>query len=1111
MKKHLLLFFVLSFNFISAQIFVPDDNLEQAFIDLGYDTVLDNYVNIFAAFQVTTLDVSGRNISDLTGVESLGLLVSLDCSNNNLTNINLSNNIVLRFLDASTNNLNTLNFNNGTNTLVFDFDARNNPNLQCIRVDDEVYSTTNWSNIDAHAGFSDVNCSSLTYIPDANFEQELISQNYDTNLNKHVLTTAINTITTLDISNENISDLTGIQDFTALEELYANNNNLTTADISSNTNLEWARLDNNNITNVTIGNLPNMRQLELFENSISTVDLTGLPALEVCYLRANNLSSLDLSGNPLLKIISLQNNNAGLTSLDFSNNPNMEDIFCSDNNLSSLDISANTNLRLLWCSNNNLTSLDLSHTSLLANLQCENNQLTFLDVKNGGNTLMNSDFSFRATGNSNLECINVDNPTYSMNTWTTYIDATVSFDQHCYETFIPDDNFENYLETHNSLGFTVAFGNPNSLGNGIANDNYVTTSKIEGLTSLLIFNRNISDVTGIEAFKALETLYVMDNPITSIDVSENTNLDDVRVSGTNITSIDVSMLPALQVLDIADTAIPTVDVSSNTNLIFLWVSNTPITSLDITQNTALQLLHVAQTNIEELDLSYHPNLVRLNAENSGLLFLDMRNGNNVNVTEFNTSQTSNLTCINVDDAAYATANWTTIAPTNTFGELCNDTFVPDANFEAFLEANNLGNNRPNDQYVSTLKIKYVQNLDISNQSILDITGIEAFDALENLDCFSNNLTSINVSNNIKLVHLTCYFNHNLTTLTLGNLPNFEVLSCGFGEITSLNLSQLPALKEVSCISNELTALDVSNNTQLRKLNCSLNNLTELSIGANVSLEEVNASFNALITVDLSTNTALQIVDVAHNNLVSCSIDNGFNTAITAFNATNNPDLTCIKVDDETYATNNWTQIDVQTGFSNSCTIEIAPRVFLQGALLNPNVGESELMRDDLRVAGLIPTTSPYNDGVSCDASIFNTTGEDAVVDWIWIELRSATDPTKILASQSALLRRNGTIVTPDGGFITFETGSKNYHLAVKHRNHLGIATANSFVANTGALRVVSFTDASDQNVHGINAQTTFGMPSDIAAMWAGNANNDNVVQYAGTLPDTHELAVAMPK
>ncbi|MEM6720869.1 MAG: hypothetical protein AAF611_16175 [Bacteroidota bacterium] len=1081
MKKLLSMLLLLVSTTFYAQIYVPDDNLEQAFIDLGYDTVLDDYIGVLAAFQVTTLHISGRNISDLTGIESLAFLISLNCSNNNITNADFSSNSVLRVLDISDNNLNTLNFNNTNNNLVITFDARNNPNLQCIRVDDEIYSTNNWSNIDAQTGFSSIDCSLLTYIPDTNFEQELINQNYDSHLNKHVRTTTINSISSLDISNENISDLTGIHDFTALEELFANNNNLTVADISSNTNLEWIRLDNNSITNVTIGNLPNMRQLELFENSLNSVDLSGLPALEVCYLRANNLSTVNLSGNPLLETISLQNNNTAFTSLDFSNNPNMKEIFCSDNNLSSLHIASNTNLRVLWCSNNNLTTLDLSHTPLLASLQCENNQLTFLDVKNGGNTLMNSDFSFRTAGNPNLDCINVDNPTYATNTWITYIDATVSFDQHCYETYVPDANFENYLETHTAIGFTVEVGNASSLGNGIANDQYVTTSKISGLTSLLIFNRGIQDITGIEDFTALETLYAMDNPFTTLDMSKNVNLQDLRVSGTSISAIDVSMLPSLEILDIADTSISTVDISANPNLIFLWVSNTQITLLDLTQNTALELLHIAQTSIEELDLTDHSNLVRFNAENAGLLFLDMRNGNNVNVTEFNTLQTPNLTCINVDNAMYATANWTNVAPNNTFDELCNDTYIPDPNFEAYLEANNLGNNKANDQYVSTLKIKNVQTLDVSNQSITDLTGIEAFDALENLDCFSNNLTSIDVSNNLNLVRLSCYFNHNLAMLTLGNLPNLEELSCSFGELTSLNLSQLPALKDLICISNELTTLDVSSNLLLEELNASLNNLT---------------------TIDLSTNTALKNVAVANNKLVSFSIDNGTNTSITAFNATHNPDLTCIEVDDEMYATTNWTQIDTQTSFSNSCTIEIAPKVFLQGAMFDPNVGESELMRDDLRVAGVIPTTSPYQDRISCDPMIFNTTGENAIVDWVWIELRSADDHTKVLASQSGLLQRNGNIVASDGGFITFATGPKNYHFSIQHRNHLGIVTGNSLVANTGALLIVSFTDASDQNVYGTNAQTTFSMPSDVSAMWAGNANNDHVVQYSGTLPDT---------
>ena len=58
------------------------------------------------------------------------------------------------------------------------------------------------------------------------------------------------------------------------------------------------------------------------------------------------------------------------------------------------------------------------------------------------------------------------------------------------QTYLPDDNFEDYLEN-------------NGMGNGISNDDYVTTANISTVTYLYINSMNISDLTGIEDFIAL--------------------------------------------------------------------------------------------------------------------------------------------------------------------------------------------------------------------------------------------------------------------------------------------------------------------------------------------------------------------------------------------------------------------------------------------------------------------------------------------------------------------------------------------------------------------------------------------------------------------------------
>ena len=98
------------------------------------------------------------------------------------------------------------------------------------------------------------------------------------------------------------------------------------------------------------------------------------------------------------------------------------------------------------------------------------------------------------------------------------------------QTYVPDDNFENALEY---MG----------IGNGIPNDNYVTTANISDVDVLFIFDLNISDLTGIEDFTNLEYLRVQGNQLTSIDLSNNTALISLLIMDNQLSQLDLSNNP----------------------------------------------------------------------------------------------------------------------------------------------------------------------------------------------------------------------------------------------------------------------------------------------------------------------------------------------------------------------------------------------------------------------------------------------------------------------------------------------------------------------------------------------------------------------------------------
>jgi len=189
-------------------------------------------------------------------------------------------------------------------------------------------------------------------------------------------------------------------------------------------------------------------------------------------------------------------------------------------------------------------------------------------------------------------------------------------------------------------------------------------------------------------------------------------------------------------------------------------------------------------------------------------------------------------------------------------------------------------------------------------------------------------------------------------------------------------------------------------------------------------------------------------------------------------------------------------------YEYSTALLLSPKAFLQGAMLSSG---SSIMRDDLRVGNNLSITSPYADAATCNSSVFTVTGNDAIVDWILVELRDSTTNTTVVDSQSALIQRDGDIVAIDGvSPMVFNVPNGNYYVVIKHRSHLGIMTANTVSLGQMAT-VVDFTNANAPITFGTNAQTTFGMPSGLTGMWAGDTNGDGKLNYLGAQSDVPSI------
>lgn len=184
----------------------------------------------------------------------------------------------------------------------------------------------------------------------------------------------------IDVSIKDISDLTGIAYFVALEKLDCSINLLTSLDVSKNAALKNLNCGHNQLTSLNVSKNLALEKLLCWSNQITSLDVSKNLALEELSCRSNQLTSLDVSKNTVLKNLECYHNL--LTSLDVSKNLALEELLCWSNQLTSLDVSKNAALKNLDCNDNQLTSLDLSKNLALEDLSCSHNRLTSLDLNN---------------------------------------------------------------------------------------------------------------------------------------------------------------------------------------------------------------------------------------------------------------------------------------------------------------------------------------------------------------------------------------------------------------------------------------------------------------------------------------------------------------------------------------------------------------------------------------------------------------------------------------------------------------------------------------------------------------------------------------------------------
>jgi Leucine-rich repeat (LRR) protein len=505
---------------------------------------------------------------------------------------------------------------------------------------------------------------------------------------------------------------------------------------------------------------------------------------------------------------------------------------------------------------------------------------------------------------------------------------------------IPDTNFKAYL-----------VGEPSINTNG---DSEIQVSEANSFNgSINCTNMNIADLTGIEYFTDLITLYCSNNQLTTIDLSQNTALDYFACDENQFTTIDVSQNTSLTSLICNYNQLTSLNLSGATALTTLHCGWNQLTNLDVSQNIALTTLGCLYNQLTTLDVSNNTSLDVLNCAENQLTSLDVTN--NWNLTQFSCPY-NQLTSLDV------TNNW------NLTGFSCHYNQLNNLDVSQNIALTTLACNY---NQLTTLDVSSNTSLDLLNCADNQLTSLDVSNntALWRLECNNNQLTSFDVSNNTSLTYLWCWINQ-LTSLDLSNNTALIELKCQSNQLTSLDLSQNSALTSLDCQSNQLTTLDVSNNFNLTYLGCSNNQLISLDVSNNLALTSLNCQGNQLTSLDVSNNLALTGLGCAENQLTSLylsqnttltslycfsnqltSLDLSQNTALTSlycfsnqltsldlrngnnlgllqlqFSSQLNPDLYCIDVDNVAWADANWTvansSIDSTMSFSTNCAISL---------------------------------------------------------------------------------------------------------------------------------------------------------------------------------------------
>ncbi len=909
--------FLSSKDEIPVQIFVPDNNFEQALIDLGYDNKMDDYVFKNKIENVTKLDISKKQIDDLTGIEEFTSLIELRCDENNLQSLDLAKNVALERLYCSQNSITNIDLSK--NTALKTLDLSNN----------------NINEIDVS------NNSALTILNLNNAKIESLDLNNNTALKelycnenslKYLYLYTQDELTKLHCSKNNLNYI-GILDKTKLTNLKCSENNFSNLDLSNNKALETLECNNCkdlDYIDVRNGNNNNFQHFELQCNEIKTcvfVDNKEADYLKkwqvtdniellngerecrcfMTYLPDDNFEQalIDLgydSGKPddyvftndIRNISDLDIQNKGIKNLTGLENFNqLKTLLCSGNELTKLELSGHSTIEVLDCGDNQLKDLDVWYLPNLISFKCNGNEIATLDFNNNkdlknlncsSNLLKDLELSENRKLTS-LEC---------QSNQLTSLNLSKNWDL---EILRCQNNQIEQIEFRESTKFVTLECDQNHLP-------FSCLNKIKSIYPDFTYTtdkRLYQEQTKSRDFKVnYYQEYRIDNNITTFtwfNAKDDSQVDDTMVKDTGIGSYRF-LLSGKYYCKMRNDAFPGLELKTanitilSPNIVFkdenfkkaLFTNHPEIDANnngEITEKEAADYkgpINAFYTNIKDLsDIKYFTGITSLNCNGNELKSIDLSKNTALEELYCSSNKLANL------DLSYNKALKELGCSNNQLTRLDVSNCSELTNFSCFnnqLSSLELSNN------VALTRLHCSSNklsrLDVSNCKILkelecyenQLTSlyVGSCTTLTELSCYDNRLSSLNISNCKILKELKCYENQ-LTGLDAGSCTTLTELFCYDNRLSSLNVSNCKALEELECYENQLTSLDVSSCKALKKLHCFKNKITNLDVSNCKVLTNLDCDNNQLANLDLSDCEALANLRCSYNKMPFSSLFN----------------------------------------------------------------------------------------------------------------------------------------------------------------------------------------------------------------------------------------------